>query len=205
MFKKFLLVSALLAGSGLLSVNAAPVLSFNPSVSSVNVGDTFSVSAVLSGLEQNGLDEILAGFDISVEFNSSMLHFESVGVSFSPFHDFSLVNPLSVPTPDFFASSSANAVDFSLVSYDADDVLQSLQGGSVTLGVLSFRALQAGSSALTYSYVDLTGLASNLLDPTVENGRVNVNGNGSAVPEPATLLLMGLGALGMVGAKRRKA
>lgn len=196
MFKKLLLLSALFAGSAMLSANAAPVLSLTPSSQAVTEGGTFSVSAIITGLEEGGLDEIIAGFDLSVSFDGAILQLNTV--SFDAF-------PFMGAGPLFNVTFSSGEVQWDMTALDSDSVLQGLQGNSLSLGTLGFTALSAGGSNLTFSSVDLTGLNFGALDAAVENGRVSVVSQNGSVPEPATLLLMGLGALGMVGAKRRKA
>lgn len=198
MFKKILLISAMFAASALQIVNAMPILSLTPSSQTVNVGDSFSVSAILSGLEQGGLDEILSAFDVEVGFDSSVVQLTTWGYSTLPFY---------ITGPGFDDQMfSGNAIQWTITSFDDSSALQAAQGDSVTLGVLSFTALSTGASNLAFSHVDLTGL--DLFAPlsaTVENARVSVVSQNGTVPEPATMLLMGLGALGMAGAKRRKA
>jgi len=73
------------ASSALLTANAAPVLSFTPSSQSITLGNTVSVSAILSGLEAGGLDEIFSAFDISVSYNSSVLNAELLTYNTLPF------------------------------------------------------------------------------------------------------------------------
>lgn len=194
MFKKLILISAMFAGGALLPANAAPVLSFSPSSQTVDVGDSFSVSAILSGLESGGLDEALTAFDVTVGFDSSVLQINSLLIDLTPFY----INFTGIENVSF----ASNSVQWNVFSVDSDSDLQAAQGDSVTLGILSFTALSAGTSALAFDInSSLTGLSFADLRQTTLDGSVTV----SSVPEPTTMMLLGLGALGMVGAKRRKA
>lgn len=198
MIKKLLLISAMLAGSALLTANAAPVLSFNPTSQAVTLGDAVSVDIVLSGLEEGGLDQILSAFDVSVSYDSSILNATLLSIFVTP--------PFGID-PLINASSSSGEVQWDLTSFATDAALQAVQGNAVTLGTLTFATLSAGTSALKFSAIDLTGLGALALDPSVLDGSITVNkpnGNGS-VPEPSAIMLMALAALGMTAEKRRKA
>ena len=187
---KLFLISAILACSALQAANALE-LTFSPVTQSVAVGDTVSVNAVLSGLQSAG--EILSAFDVSVNFNSSVLGFSS-GVLGT---DFGALSAFLSP------SVSSSTISWNLTSTEVDATLQSIQGDSVTLGTFVFNALNVGSSPLTYSYSDLTGLNSQALSYNSVDGNITVTGPGS-VPKPTSLMLLGIGAFSMLGAKRRK-
>lgn len=199
MFKKLLLISVMFAANAMLPAHAVS-LSFSPSAQSVAAGDQAIVDIVVSGLEAGGLNQIVAGYDLSFTYDSSILSFVS--------GNFTDLEPTGFLTVDTATSGliSWNSTAITLTELD----LQGIQGASVTLASIVFNTLSAGTSALNFSFPvnfprpDLTGLGGNPLEAFFDSGRITVTANGS-VPEPATMLLMGLGALGMVGTKRRKA
>jgi hypothetical protein len=78
--------------------------------------------------------------------------------------------------------------------------------GNGVLATLSFTAVGSGTSAITLFNVLL--LDSNLygIEPTIQNGSVDVSGISAAVPEPSTVLLFGTVLLGssFLARKRRR-
>jgi len=191
-FKKLVFISALLLGSAMLSANATPVLSFVPTAQSVLLGNQAIVDVVLSGLEAGGLDEILSAYDISFTYDDSILGYAS-----GTFYD--LVDIAPVPV------ISGGVVSWNSASFASDATLQASQGDSLTLATLVFNTLSTGTSPLTFTHDDLTGLNASALDHTVSNGSITVYEPTTMVPEPTTMMLMGLGFLGMTAARGRKA
>lgn len=195
---KLFLIAALLASSGFQTANANGVvyeLSFVPLSQSVAVGGNVVVDAVLTGIGPSSPDDqIVSAFDVSVDFNSSIVSFSSGTLG----TDFGVLSAFAVPTV------VGSTISWNLTSAELDAALQGMQGHSVTLGTLNFYALAVGSSPLSYSYSDVTGLNATALVPDLLTGTINVTGT-SPVPEPSTLMLMSLGALGLLTAKRRKA
>lgn len=192
---KLFLIAAIVVSSALQTANANGIgldLTFTPLSQSVAVGGTVSVDAVLSGL--TSASQIVSAFDVSVDFNSSIVVFSSgtLGTSFGALSWFA--NP----------TLSGSSISWNLTSAELDAALQSMQGDSVSLGTLNFNALAVGSSPLSYSYSDVTGLNSSALSPDLLTGNITVTGT-DPVPEPSTLMLLSLGVLGMLAAKRRKA
>ncbi len=201
MLKRLSLATLALAACGALqAVNAAPLtLSLVPEGGSdVQQGGQITVDAVLSGLTSNA--QILSAFDISVDFDPTVLQFlgGSLGNDYGGSIGF---GPFEAP---------AGTVSLDLASFESDTTLQGLQGDSVTLGSIIFSALTAGTSALTYSFADLTGLNAGALGALTSGATVNVTnpngdgGGGTPVPEPSMALMCLVGALGMVWSVRRR-
>ena len=203
MLKRLSLATLALAACGALqAVNAAPLtLSLVPEGGSdVQQGGQITVDAVLSGLTSNA--QILSAFDISVDFDATALQFLGGSTGFlTEFGSNIGFGPFEAP---------AGTVSLDMVSFESDTTLQGLQGDSVTLGSIIFSALTAGTTGLTYSFVDLTGLTSGALDALTTGATVNVTnpngggGGGTPVPEPSMALICLVGALGMVWSVRRR-
>jgi hypothetical protein len=189
---KLFLIAVIITISAFQGANAYQ-LTFTPQNQSVAVGSSVAVDAVLSGL--TSASQIVSAFDVSVDFNSLIVSFSSgtLGTDFGALASFA--NP----------TASGSSISWNLTSAELDAALQGMQGDSVTLGTLNFSALAAGSSPLSYSYSDVTGLNSTAITPDLFTGNITVTDTGTApVPEPSILILMSLGVLGMLSAKRRK-
>lgn len=196
MFIKFLQTTTLLIGSAFVTAQAAPTLSFSPSPQTFNVGDSAQVDVVISGLEDSGLDEIVSSYDLSINYDSSILGFSNINI---------FENPFGFVGGTDSNASTAGVIDFSLFSFEFDTDLQSIQGDSIILATLGFDTLTAGTSALGFDFTDVTGLGFSPLSLATMNGEISVNGV-SAVPLPAAfpLMLSAVGAVGFLGSRRKK-
>ena len=195
MFIKFLQTTVLLVGSALVTAQAAPTLSFNPSSQSFNTGNFAEVDIVISGLEDGGLNEIVSAYDLSVNYDSSILGFSSINI---------FENPFGFVGGTDSNSSTAGVIDFSLFSFESDSDLQTIQGDSIILATLGFDTLTAGTSLLGFDFVDMTGLNFSPLSVATMGGEISVN-DVSTVPLPAAfpLMLSAIGAIGFLGSRRK--
>ncbi len=199
MYKKIIQITTLLIGSAFFTANAASI-SFGPSTQNIGAGNIAQVDVIVNGLESGGLDEIVAAYDLSVSFDSSILNFNSLSVDENQF-DFGLGVP---PLEHSFDSSVAGEVSFNLLSWEFDFDLQLFQGDSLTLATLAFNTVGTGSSALNFSFIDITGLNfSPLLLDTIQSGNVTVTG-ATNVPEPSVIILLSMGVLGIFGFNQKK-
>ncbi len=173
-----LLLCILLLGSTARSSLANPVVfQLIPSASTVNIGDTVTLDAVISGLGAPGPQEV-GSFDLFVGFDP--LLFLSTGITFTPLlGDPNLFEALT----DFLTGAGlAEAVDVSLLSV-AD--LDSMQPSSFTLATFSFQALGTGTVAFEN------------LGELVDDGYGNlIAGEKTSIAEPSTILLIILSLAG---------
>lgn len=197
--KKILLSLAITAGA-LLQTAQATVLTFTPQAQTVTQGDTFNFDAVVTGL--TSASEIVSAFDVSVDFNNSLLQFVAGtdGTALGDPNDFSQTLSYSGPP-----AATGGTISWDLTSFLGDATLSASQGDSVSLGTLTFKALNQGIGDFSYSYHDLTGTGGNQLPlETIDTGSVNIVANTSTVPEPSTLFLLGIGTLGLLVRARNK-
>lgn len=173
----------------------AITVSLNPATQTVTAGSSVDVALVISGLG-SGAAPSLGTFDLDLSFNSSILSFTG-----AVFGDPGLGDQLDVLGLGsiFAATPGAGSVNLFELSFDAAADLDALQADSFTLATLSFSALSAGTSPLGITLNALGDANGDPLTADLADGSINVNANNNAgsVPEPATWLLLGLGALTM--------
>lgn len=161
----------------LIPVNAMGLsVYFDPSESILDVGDTFSVD-ILANIPET---EPIIGWGLDVEFDEDVLALTdppSIGSSWTS---------LFTPDGDGLAGST----------YPLP-----VTGDGVLLATLYFEVIDYGSTSFIASFNELTeGFSSitGFVDTTFESTNIT-----APVPEPATMLLLWTGLLGLAGARRK--
>lgn len=185
------------------TVSQAITLSFDPAFQGVLVGNQVDVDVVISGLG-DGVAPSLGVFGLFIGYDPTILYLAAV-----TFGDPDLGDQLDIldcgslydasdyglGIKDLFGLSFDRYVGgFNLVDYQAD---------SFTLATLTFDTLAVGNSSL--DIIDPNPVISLLGDElgdllTFERGSGDIN----VVPEPATLLLLGSGLVGLGYLRKRK-
>ena len=166
---------------------ADPILTLSPSTSTVDVGDTFTVSLVISGAVG------VYGWQVDVSFGNTQINVLST--SKGTFLTTGAIHP-----PTFFVGGTLNngvgLVDNMAETRTGVDVGAT---GAGLLATLTFQAVGPGVASLTIGNVVLSNASAQALTVGSLSGTtVTVN----SIPEPGTLMLLISGLAGLAGLER---
>lgn len=168
-----------------------------PNSQTAIVDEPFQIDLVVSGLG-DGVPPSLKGFDVDITFSEELTIDPSLVIFGS-----SLGDPDDVSQTSTTATLIGPGVLFLREdSFIPSSTLDAIQGASLTLATMFFTATEAGTYSLWGD--DFSGglfLTDGTREkPGVDGAYVTV----APVPEPGTIILFGIGLVGLAGIRRKK-
>jgi len=172
-----------------------------PDASDVAIGENFRVDIVISGLEEQAPAEVVRGYHLDIAYAPEIVIATDVV--------FGDMLALSHPLAGMLQRSQITNGNIMLeeVSLWSDSALDLAQQDSVLLASIGFQATDPGTVAFDFlPYfdfgIDVKGRGARVLSVEGVSGSVNIGS--AAVPEPASLMLFGLGLLGIAILKKSR-
>lgn len=185
-WKNRLCIALLLGAVSIQAAVAGPVLSMTATPNPAIVGSTVDVDVSIADIVG------LYAYQFTLSFNPALL--QAIGNSEGAF--------LGTGGGTYY---DGGTVDNALgtISFAFNTLTGAVPGvsGSGNLAHYSFNVIDAGASVLSFSDVYFIDHDFNDLAPQANSLTVTA----SAVPEPAAYLLLGIGLVGLMAARRRKA
>lgn len=170
----------------------AATLFVSPISQETVIGSVVQVEVTIDGVN-DGLTPALGAFDINLNFDPSLLRFQSATFG-SQLDIFGLGDEQSVSTP---TSGVVRAYEISL---ETSEDLTAFQATGFTLASFYFYAIGGGTSPLAISSNSLSDAFGSDLAADIVSGGVTV----APVPLPAAGWLLGWALLGYVGLARKR-
>ena len=200
---KNILLASLICLIALTTTSAkATLITAESAQSNYQMGDNIALIIDIKDIEYDnlGFQKLLAVFNLDINFDESVLTFDSISFGnkldvdpvFASFQD------VSLPAP-----GTLNVGETSFAFFD--DLFFAQDGlASFNLVTINFTALMAGMSDITLSNIQLADdLGNSFSQITSTNTQLTV-GNVATVPEPSTLSLLLLVLLGGLMVNQRK-
>ena len=171
--------------------SAEPMVFFSPQSSTISSGGAVTVDVMISGV----VDPWLGSYDISVGFDPAIMTIFAVAWP----DDF-----LGVPSlRDAIFDTVGGSVTVTEITL-SPSTLGTVQSGNDPFRLFELifgPTLGPGTSPLTFTQVALTDGNGSTLAAGSTNGSIVVGG--AAVPEPTSLLLLGISAIGGLAVRKR--
>ncbi len=168
-------------------VAAAPILSIEPSTSTVNEGDTFFLDINITGVTDLAAFQFDVLYDDPTVLNAN----ESIEGAFLPRGGSTFFIPGAVITP-----GNLSFTGDTLFGTDS-------ASGDGTLARVSFTALSGGSSSISIGNLLLFDPQGGEILADTQSARVDVSASATPVPEPTSVMLLGSGLV-MAWRNRRR-
>jgi len=198
---RMIICTLLLAGLLICSPAQAITVTVDPVAQDVSLGNQAIVDVIIYGYAPGGgVNVAIGAFDFDIDYDPSILGFASLAFGSS------LGNPTTEAITSFFNNGGAGVLNITEVSLLTHSALYATQGqawpdDSFIAATLTFNALGSGTSPLV---IEINAMPNEMglpfPDYYADPGSINVK----AVPEPATMLLLGIGLMGLAGVRRFK-